>query len=73
MKRLDKNQKIVLGILKRLGGKWSHGCETFGSDVRTEKVLESLACSKLVQRVGEHRNYGVFVLTPTGTQALSAI
>lgn len=73
MKRLDKNQKIVLGILKKIGGRWKLGDETFGSEVRTEKVLESLACSRLVQRVGEHRNYGVFELTPTGTQVVASL
>lgn len=73
MKRLEKNQKIVLTNVAKLGGKWKMGDWAFGTNHRTENVLHGLTQCGLSEKVGEFRGFGIFNLTPLGLQLAATL
>lgn len=73
MKRLEKNQKIVLAGVAELGGIWKAGTFVFGTNHRTENVLVSLSQIGLAEKKGTHRDFGVFCLTLKGQQIAATL
>jgi hypothetical protein len=74
MKRLEKNQIIVLTNVVQRGGRWkADGKWSYGTDHRTENVLIGLSQIGLFDRVGEHRNFGVFEITKKGDDVFAGL
>lgn len=71
-KRLDKNQTLVLKGLTHLENMtWMSGSPfTYGTDHRTDNILNSLVVRGLVERQKEkHKGFGVYTLTAKGVEA----
>ena len=73
MKRLEKNQKIVLTNVAKLGGKWKAGDFQFGTNHRTDNVLVSLTQCGLAERVDVFEGLGVYILTPRGAEVAATL